>query len=81
MVALLKNKPLLASDEIRALAKANGVTADKTNMDFMSDKFAELSGDSPVDHEIDQLCVNLVRAGVISEQQSMALLIRHLKSE
>lgn len=69
---------MAAKSRIHALGRTHGITADKSNADFLSDKFAELSGDVPVDDEVTQLCTNLCRAGVITRAESTHLLIAYL---
>lgn len=78
MPALLKTEHATAADEIRALAAQHGITAEKSDVDYMSDTFAELAGDTPIDHEVDQLVVNLIRANVLDKARGFALLNAHL---
>ena len=60
------------------MAAAHGVTAEKSDWEFMANKFGELAGDEPVDEEIDTLCINLGLEGVLTPKQSIDLLNRYL---
>lgn len=62
------------ADQIRALAKQHGVTAERSLLDGWSDVITQLSDDEPpaADPVLD-LLVNLARADVIDGRQMLAL--------
>ena len=81
MSAPLGSKPQTTAQEVRALAKANGITAEKTGIDRFSDLLAELAGDSAVNDEIDIMISKLVQVNVITPDESFSLLGRYLREQ
>lgn len=71
-----------AEEKIRQLAHQHGVDATPTNLDEWADKIAELSGQEN-DHsdEVEQLLINLRRAGVITPQYSRELFAEYMESK
>jgi len=65
-----------AKAELLALAKKHGLTAEKPAIAYLSDTYAELSADNPQDSPVRHLCVNLVKAGVLSREQGAEFFIR-----
>lgn len=66
---------------VEALAKLNEITASKTNIDFVANKFAELSGNTVYDDNILRLCLMLARKSIISNSDAMQLIYMHLKNK
>lgn len=58
--------------KVEALSKELGVSDHKIPMDYVADKFSELSGNDISDDRIIRLCVNLCRAGAISKIECLS---------
>jgi len=59
--------------EVRLLAKAHKVTADRDNLSCMAVTITRLAGDVVELDGVEQLLVNLKRKGVLSKTEIMAL--------
>lgn len=67
------------AERVRQLAREHGVTAKRTGADAMADVTARLAGDEPSRDEIHDLLINLARAGVLSDDESMDLFVSYQK--
>lgn len=65
--------------EARRLAEAHGVCALRDDVSRMASALTSLSGDDVVLDEVEQLLVNLCRAGVLSTTKMLDLQVRYLK--
>lgn len=69
------------ANEVRQLARAHKVTAERDSVSLMASRITALSGDSVVLDTIEQLLVNLKRKGVVSTSDLLAMQVRYLKEK
>lgn len=67
--------------QIRELAQRHGITAQRLAVDDWADAIARVSDAECVQDEIDDLLVNLARAGCISGRQMIELLGAYMVEE
>lgn len=68
-------------DRIIALAKQHGVTYVRTSLDELGETIIRLTGDEVVTDDIDELLIAMKRAGVISSDELVALLVGYLEEK
>ena len=66
---------------IRNLAEKFQVSTEKSNLDFVADKFSELCGDDIEEDEVTQLIINLVRAGHITKIEGLKHMYDYLSEK
>jgi hypothetical protein len=64
--------------QIRELAQQHGITAQRLAVDDWADAIARVSDAECVQDEIDDLLVNLARAGCISGHRMLELLVAYM---
>ena len=65
-------------NHVKNLAKAHGIKDAKTSIDFVANKFAELSGNDVYEDEIMRLSIMLARHEIISKSHAMKFIRLHL---
>ncbi|WDR35519.1 hypothetical protein NN484_23970 [Pseudomonas serboccidentalis] len=67
--------------EVRKLAKAHQVTAERDGLSYMAVTITRLVGDDIELDDVGQLLVNLKRKGVLNKSEFMALQGRYLEEK
>lgn len=67
--------------EVRKLAKAHQVTAERDGLSYMAVTITRLAGDDIELDDVGQLLVNLKRKGVLNKSEFMALQGRYLEEK
>ncbi|CAI8819193.1 hypothetical protein [Pseudomonas serboccidentalis] len=67
--------------EVRKLAKAHQVTAERDGLSYMAVTITRLVGDDIELDDVGQLLVNLKRKGVLNKSEIMALQGRYLEEK
>jgi hypothetical protein len=70
-----------AKDEILALARAHGVTYEPTPLDELGNAITRLSGDEVELDEPQLLLLALVRAGIITREESASLRAKYIRAK
>lgn len=76
---LQKITPANVSCQVMRLARDHKIKDEKTNIDFVANKFAELSGNDVYEDEIMRLCVMLARKKLITKAEALRLVHLHLR--
>lgn len=69
------------ASEVRKLAKAHKVTAERDGMSHMAVTITRLAGDRVELDGVEQLLVNLMKKGVLSKTETLALQGRYLQEK
>lgn len=80
-LALRTTNRSAVADEIRRLAKESGITYEATALDAWADHVTRLAGDDIELDGIENLLVELERAGVVTGPQATRLHAAYLASE
>ena len=73
-----KTAAVSVASEVRGLAKAHKVTAERDGMSLMAMTITRLAGDAVELDGVEQLLVNLKRKGVLSKSEILAIQGRYL---
>lgn len=69
------------ASEVRKLARAHNVTAQRDNVSYMATSITSLSGDTVILDTVEQLLVNLKRKGVMSISEILMMQVRYLQEK
>lgn len=67
-------------EHVLKLARQNEIQDDKASIDYVANKFAELSGNEVYEDNILRLCINLARRNVITKSETLKLVHMYLTS-
>jgi len=69
------------ADQVRKLAKAHKVTAERDVMSRMAETITRLAGDVIELDSVEQLLINLKRKGILSKTETLVLQGRYLQEK
>lgn len=76
-----KTAAVSVASQVRKLAKAHKVTAERDGMSRMAMTITRLAGDQIELDSIEQLLINLKRKGILSKTETLALQGRYLQEK